>query len=172
MHVIVDGYNVIMSLPSFKGNYSLQEARGELHKLLVSFKRNSGYKVTVVYDSRKGRGSWGQSTSTMIKGIKEVFTEQGEIADDRIVKMVGLVRENFAVITRDNDLEFRCTKLGAIVFSPIEFERKAQEAIMYDNPNFEESDKELKATKGTKKKGPSRRLTKSNRAKNKKKNKF
>jgi predicted RNA-binding protein with PIN domain len=109
--VLVDGYNV--SMAAWPGR-PLAEQRDRLVDALDGLHARYGPDIAVVFDGdtggRRPAGSQGRS-------VKALFTEAGEIADDRIVALVGTTPGTgpVLVVTSDRELRDRVRSAGANV---------------------------------------------------------
>jgi len=124
----------------------------------------------VVYDAQGG--PWGKSHSARVRGIREIFTAKGESADDAIMRMARDKPDALVIVTQDREIEIQCTKAGAAVLSPAEFEAKIMEAVLLGDKGATPEDEEYEPFKTTRKKGPSRRLKRKQRVKLKRKAKL
>jgi predicted RNA-binding protein with PIN domain len=164
VHIVIDGYNLIRQSPTLSSieHRSLEEGREALLQRLVSYKKVRHHPVTVVFDgadtdhSAEARRQW--------KGIHVLFSRPGELADSVIKRMVTQERERAVVVTSDREIADFAAELGAATMDSAAFEIKmnaASHTEMNHTDLFEEEAQGWKPT--TKKKGPSRRLTKRQR---------
>ncbi|UCD86792.1 MAG: NYN domain-containing protein [Desulfobacterales bacterium] len=164
VHIVIDGYNLIRQSPTLSAieHRSLEEGREALLQRLVSYKKVRHHPVTVVFDgadadhSPDARSQW--------KGIRVLFSRPGELADSVIKRIVTQERERAVVVTSDRDITDFAAELGAATMDSVAFENKMNTAAhteMNHTDFFEEEGEGWKPT--TKKKGPSRRLTKRQR---------
>jgi predicted RNA-binding protein with PIN domain len=113
MTVLVDGYNI--SMAAWPGT-KLAHQRERLIDALDSLHARYGADVIVVFDGDTGgrRPPTGQART-----VKALFTEAGEIADDRIVAMVSSLPGTgpVLVVTSDRELKDRVRSAGANVVS-------------------------------------------------------
>lgn len=164
-HLIIDGYNVIRHSPELRKHekQALEQGRQFLVKRLSSYQRMKNHGITVVFDGwEEGHASEGHD---QVRGIKVVFSRRGEKADEVIKRLSAEKKGNAIVVTSDRELGYSCTLRGCKVIESQDFlqkmeqaeysgrgERKDLESVDGDHPS-----------RGTKKKGPSRRLPKSQR---------
>ena len=130
MHVIIDGYNLIMTSAdhcSLSGR-GMMAARRELISELVRYRRVRGHAVTVVFDAAEAGGS--ERGIERSEGINVIFTKGEEKADDLIVELVektaGIER---VVVTSDRMVARSSGRRGAAVISSEGFAEKVEEAL-------------------------------------------
>lgn len=171
MHILIDGYNLIRQSAAFRrlDRLSLEAGRNALIHSLAAYKKQTGHRVTVVFDAREG----GFLTEERDRhgGIHCLYSRKGETADDLIKRMIEGRKEEFVVVTSDRDIADFASRRGvAAIASPV-FESRLQRAetqlteAMHtekDEPNKDELEDSHSAA-GTKKKGTSRRLSKKQR---------
>lgn len=170
MHLLIDGYNLIRQSEAFRrlDRMSLEAGREALLRSLAAYKKRTGHRVTVVFDAREA----GSPTEERDRcgGLHCLYSRRGETADDLIKRMIEGRKEAFVVVTSDRDIADFATRRGiAAIASPV-FESRLQNAVAVqgqdrrfekDGPDAGERDDDSAA--GTKKKGPSRRLSKRQR---------
>lgn len=172
MLILIDGYNLIAALPTLREYFpqDLEGARNELRDLLRRYKKIRGHSITVVYDGQGGPGRKTQSAN--VAGIGEVFTDRGLKADEYIIRMARSRPGGMVVVTGDREVESHCTKAGAAVLSPWEFESQIMKAVLLGEKGARKDDEEYLPFKDTRKKGPAKRLKKSQRLKKRRKAKL
>ncbi len=171
MKVVIDGYNLIPAIEDLRKYFphDLQTARAEFANLLRRFKKLRGHDITVVYDGRGGQ--WDKTQTYKTGGIREMFTSKEETADDRIIKIARKSPEGLVVVSGDREIADKCSKAGAAVLSPKEFESQLVKALMMEDKG-EVDESEDKSPKSSVKKGPSKRSKKRERQKLRKKDKL
>ena len=167
MHVLIDGYNLIRQSGVFRrfDRMSLEAGRNALMHSLAAYKKQTGHRVTVVFDAREG--GFLTEERDRYGGVNCLYSRKGETADDLIKRMIEGRKEEFVVITSDRAIADFASRRGvAAIASPV-FESRLQQAeaarngdarYEKDEPDAEERDDA--PTSGTKKKGASRRLSK------------
>jgi len=164
IHLIIDGYNLIRQSPQLRKHdqEDLEKGRKMLLKKLLAYKRIKQHVITVVFDGwMEGHFSEGHERTG---GIEVIFSRRGEKADEVIKRLASQQKGKALIVTSDRDLESSCARQGCEVISSPEFEAKMELSQYIDlKGNMEEDDYESFQSKGTKKKGPSRRLPKSQR---------
>ena len=164
IHIIIDGYNLIRQSYTFNklDQQDIQLGREALLDTLATYKRIKHHKVTVVFDGTNAPSI--SKHRDYIKGIKIKFSCMGESADAVIKRMAAREREKALVVSSDRDVINFATSQGAATISSPEFEGKITMASYVDSKGVDMEDEE----KGgwiptTKKKGPSKRLSKKDR---------
>lgn len=171
MRILIDGYNLIAAMPATREFFrrNIEKSRIELRSILARFKKSRGHSITVVFDGQGG--DWGEGKSSTVSGIREVFTAKGEIADEVIIRMARSNPAALAVVTNDREVGLQCAKAGAAVLTVSEFESKLIEAVFYSDKGPVDDSEERDALRPNKK-GPSQRLNKKERYKEKIKKKI
>jgi len=163
MHIIIDGYNLIrqsVALKHFERS-GLEAGRKELLRLLFLYRKSKGHRITVVFDG------WMSGPPVeereMEGGITVVYSRRGEKADEVIKRMAGKGEEETVVVTSDRDLATSISRRGSTAIPSPAFESRlyAAEAVLRhgrEEGDDERSDEEM--NRGTKKKGPARKISK------------
>ena len=96
---IIDGYNAIYKIPEAKAhlNTSLEKARNILVGIVAKLEADS----TIVFDGKTDAHYGSQSS---ISGVRIIFTDTNEEADDRIAEILrhSYSNKNTLVISDDN----------------------------------------------------------------------
>ena len=166
LKIIIDGYNVIKNPRAFftTKQETLEKSRDNFISKLHQYKHLKKHKVVVVFDG--WQNGWPTESSEIQKGIVVIYSKRGEKADDVIKRLVSKKDNSYMVITSDRELAHSVEKQGAIVISSDEFEAKLVSSFTYSQKEDEEVyDESLDRPITTKKKGPSQRLSKSERKK-------
>ncbi len=125
MHVIVDGYNVLMAMPEFykgPGGRDMPEGRKMLLERMWRYARATGERVTVIFDGRGRR----EERAGSVGSIKAFFSPD---ADEKIIEMVSGMRGAARVITSDRKLRQEIRRLGGRCDGPMRFFGEVREAI-------------------------------------------
>ena len=167
LHIIIDGYNLIRQSNKLVrlDQQDIQHGREALIDMLAVYKKIKAHRITVVFDGT-GAPLHSQQRDRQ-KGISIIFSHHGETADAVIKKMAHRERERALIVSSDLDIVRSAESSGAATISAEAFEDKLALS------NFGEGmEADRDANQGwkptTKKKGPSRRLSKrqrTNRAK-------
>ena len=169
IHILIDGYNLIRQSPEFSqlDRQDIQLGREALIDMLVEYKKLKHHKVTIVFDGINA--PLFSNNRDQVKGIKIIFSRQGESADAVIKRMAAREREKALVVSSDRDIVNFAASRGAATISSPEFEKKAAMAVFMHNGCFDCADDENSGwIPTTKKKGPGRRLGKKARRSRKK----
>jgi predicted RNA-binding protein with PIN domain len=162
IHIIIDGYNLIRQSNSLSDldRQDIQLGREALLDTLAAYQRIKRHKITVVFDGTNAPPFF--QHENRVKGIKVKFSRNDELADSVIKRMVNREREKALVVSSDLDIvNFAAAKGAATIQSP-DFEEKITMAVYMETKGVEREDQgEWLPT--TKKKGPSKRLSKKKR---------
>ncbi len=164
IHILIDGYNLIRQSPELSqlDRQDIQLGREALIDMLVIYKKLKRHKITIVFDGTNA--PLFSQNRDQVKGIKIIFSRQGELADTVIKRIVAIAREKTLVVSSDRDIINFAASCGAATISSPEFERKAAMAAFMEDGVFNCTDDEnIGWIPTTKKKGPSRRLGKRDR---------
>jgi predicted RNA-binding protein with PIN domain len=164
IQLIVDGYNLIRQSPSLREVESrdLQMGREALINHLASYKKIRGHEITVVFDGWQAGGLTEKQQRQ--QGILVVYSRRNERADEVIKRMAKKWGQAAMVVTSDREVANFAEMVGATAVSSEEFEGKMGVAVVMEERGVdgEEEEGEI-GMKGTKKKGPGRRLSKRRR---------
>ncbi len=161
LHIVIDGYNVIRQSPTLRAieRRSLEEGREALLQRLVSYKKTKHHPMTVVFDGADADCL--MEAVTQWKGIHVLFSRQGESADTVIKSIVTREQERVVVVTSDREIAGFAAKHGATPIDSMEFENKMRLATYPDMNQTDFAEEEERGwTPTTRKKGPSRRISK------------
>ena len=165
MFIAVDGYNFIKQSPELRKleQVELQKAREGLVERLAQYKRMKGHSITVVFDGApEGRRAGHRERS---RGIEVVFSKPGEKADDVLKHLAEEKRAGVMIVTSDQAVAHFAEKKGATPLSASDFEEKMAMACLYDlkggGAEIFTPDRPVAPSK----KGPSHRLSKTEKRK-------
>jgi hypothetical protein len=164
MHIVIDGYNLIRQSDHLRpfDKRSLEAGRNALLQFLAPYRKGKHHAITVVFDAWDGGGPLEERDTQA--GISIVYSRRGKTADEVIKEMVvGRGGEEILVVTSDRDVADHAVHRGATAISSPEFEKVIFRFCSGELTSSEESglDKDETSLRGTKKKGPSRRLSRS-----------
>ncbi len=113
--LIADGYNVINAIPELEAKIgqSLEAARMALAQYLFPWKNS--FEIYIVFD---GRSNTVWDNNSVLYGIKCIFSQGKEEADDCIISMVrdfSSKNADITVITNDNYIRNNCRAYAAKV---------------------------------------------------------
>ena len=165
IHIIIDGYNLIRQSKrlSILDLQDIQLGRDALVDMLAAYKKVKSHRITVVFDGT--RAPLFSQQRNRHKGITIIFSHKGESADTVIKKMARKERQRALVVSSDQDIVNSAAASGAATVSANDFENKLTLSIDINGLQFDRDDYDgWRPT--TKKKGPSRRLSKQQRKNN------
>jgi len=163
IHIIIDGYNLIRQSPELAGldRQDLQLGRDGLVDILATYKKLKAHKITVVFDGVAQPGLYGSRDRA--KGIAIRYSQGGESADDLIRRMARREKAKALVVSSDRAVMAAAESAGATVMDSAAFEDKivmARYLALKGDGDAIESEGWVPTTR---KKGPSRRLSKRQR---------
>ncbi len=162
LHIIIDGYNLIRQSKSLSilDLQDIQLGRDTLVDMLAKYKKVKSHRITVVFDGTTAPRFSQQQDQR--KGISIIFSHQGESADTVIKKMACKERQGALVVSSDQDIIQSAQASGAATVNANDFENRLALSIDIDGWQMDRDDYDgWRPT--TKKKGPSRRLSKRQR---------
>lgn len=166
MHILIDGYNLIRQSEAFRrfDRLSLEMGRNALVQSLAVYKKQTGHRVTVVFDA------WESGFLTEERdrhgGIHILYSRKGETADELIKRMIEVRKEELVVVTSDRAIADFASRRGvAAIASPLFESRLQRAAAAREGGDDHKQDREDEGegengAQSTKKKGPARRLSK------------
>ncbi len=172
IHIVIDGYNLIRQSPRFSelDRQDLQSGREALVETLAAYKRVKSYRITVVFDGTAA--DTGMPRRDVHKGIAMRYSSQGETADTVIKRIAEKEKEKLMVVTSDQEIVRYVETMGAATIGSVEFEDRLMMARYMDMKGADDEDGAGGWRATTRKKGPSRRLTKRQRKMMKKRDKL
>lgn len=164
-HIIIDGYNLIRRSPRLWeiDVQDLQAGREALLKDLAEYRQLRPHKITVVFDAANAPAD--ADRRSRVKGINIRFSRPGESADAIIKRMAAREREKAVVVSSDRDVADYAERKGAAAIDAPGFEQKMEMARVFAETGMEaeEDEPDNGWTPTTRKKGPSKRLSKRRR---------
>jgi len=158
MKLLIDGYNLMHASSDFLAAWDKGAGREALAAALKLYRGQKKHHITLVFDG----GPDPEPTRASLSGVPVVFAGTRRSADDLIAEMACRQGAGLTVITDDRELAGRCRRHGSEVIGSREFAPLLLEAVMGSGPEgLEEEDEGWDFS--TRKKGPSRRLPKSQR---------
>jgi hypothetical protein len=138
----------------------IQLGRDALIDMLSAYKKVKAHRITVVFDGT--RTPLFSQQRNRLKGITVIFSHKGESADTVIKKMARKERQAALVVSSDQDIVQSAAASGTATVSANDFENKLRMSMDMDSFQIDRDDyKGWQPT--TKKKGPSRRMSKRRR---------
>ncbi len=128
IHLLIDGYNLLHQMPetAFLMQEDPEEAREALLAKLREYQRIKRHKITVVFDA------WGRDEprhEVNKKGVRVIFTAEGETADDYLKRVAPREKERAIVVTSDRSVRSFVESQGVISISSREFLDRIEAAI-------------------------------------------
>ncbi|MEJ2100842.1 MAG: NYN domain-containing protein [Desulfobacterales bacterium] len=159
IHIIIDGYNLIRQSEALSvlDQQDIRRGREALVNQLSTYRKIKSHRITVVFDARHSLSFSRQNDRQ--KGIAIRFSRRGESADDVIKRMAQQEREKALVVSSDREIVDFAALCGAATISAPQFEDIMQMATRAER-NGRVSENDSGRVSRTKKKGPSRRLSK------------
>jgi hypothetical protein len=165
VHVLIDGYNLIRRSATLRSQekLALELGRDSLLEHLRQYKSIRGHRITVVFDAA-GKTLSAEERSQH-KGIRVIYSSQGETADSVIKRFCREEGRNLLVVTSDKELANYAETCGSVVMDSGDFEDKMEMALYLESKGAEVGDEEegWSPSKGTHKKGPAKRRSKRER---------
>ena len=162
IHIIVDGYNLIRQSKSLSilDLQDIQLGRDALVDMLAAYKKVKSHRISVIFDGTASPRFSQQREHR--KGITIIFSPKGESADSVIKKMARKERQGALVVSSDQDIVQSAAASGAATVSANDFENKL--TMSRDMDGFQSDRDNYDGWQPTtKKKGPSRRLSRRQR---------
>jgi predicted RNA-binding protein with PIN domain len=162
-HIIIDGYNLIRQSRRFKSidRQDIERGRLKLLEELTAYKKKKRHRITVVFDGANAPVF--SQRQDRIGGIDIRFSSTGDSADSLIKKMAARERDHALVVSSDRDIVGFARSQGAAVIGSLDFADRIAQAA--DVGHFDLTAEGWR-NPSTKKKGPSRRLSKRERKNN------
>jgi predicted RNA-binding protein with PIN domain len=163
LHIIIDGYNLIRQSRQLSALelMDMQTARESLADMLAAYKKLKGYRITVVFDGTMA--SAGMPRQDRLKGIDLLYSSPGVLADSVIKRIASREKQGALVVSSDRDIVDYASREGAAVISSPEFEDRLSMAHYVLQKGVDEGEEPTGWQGSTRKKGPSRRLSKRQR---------
>ena len=100
IQIVVDGYNLIGSERGLRGD--LEGKRNRLIQRLQKYRGKKGFGVIVVFDG--WRSGWPTEVQQQSGGITVIFSQQGQKADEVIIKLAKEMGSGCVVVTSDREV--------------------------------------------------------------------
>jgi predicted RNA-binding protein with PIN domain len=165
MHIIVDGYNLIRQSDTFRHSEmkSLEEGRKALIRSLVGYRKLRDHRITVVFDGWEG-GSPTEERD-LASGVEIIYSRLGEKADEVIKRLLEKRGEEVLVVTSDREIALFAARRGQSAVPSADFDALLERCAAGSSVNLpDREDPDDEEQRGLKRKGPSRRLSKQERA--------
>lgn len=163
LHLIIDGYNLIRQSPwlSLVDARDLEEGREALLQTLADYRqRRPQHKITVVFDGWQGGGF--RESRDIYLGVGVVYSRRGERADEVIKRLLAREGGRAVMVSSDRELQDCAERQGATWVAASEFEIQY---LSRSDTGFIGEEEAGPPPRSGAKKGPARRLKKSQRQK-------
>lgn len=157
MRLVIDGYNLIHTVPELAFASDKGQGREALMEALRLYRKRRSHKIKVVFDGGLEPGGGKER----LAGMPVSFSGAERSADDVIAALAAKEGGGITVVTSDRELAGRCRVHGAVVLSSEEFGNRLLEVALGMPPAGEGGDDGWDFT--TKKRGPAKRLPKAER---------
>lgn len=159
VHLIIDGYNLLYGCFVQDNCTSMEHGREELIARLQEYAVIKRFKLTVVFDGWEN-GSLSEYEEDR-KNIRIIYSRLGETADDYISKMAKAETDKAIVVTSDNGLADRVKNTGVSVVKCQCFMDRVDSSLHEKCEGCQTLEKDV--VFNTRKKGPSKRLSRRKR---------
>lgn len=162
VHIIIDGYNLIRRSARLSAldRQDLEAGREALVDMLAAYKKFKAHRITVVFDGTDAAAF--SPRRDRHRGIAILFSRNGQSADEVIISMARNEGAKAVVVSSDRQIAQAAAAAGAATVGAADFENRLAMAAMADGIDTDRDAYEgWKPT--TRKKGPSRRLSKRQR---------
>jgi hypothetical protein len=162
-HIVIDGYNLIHQSRQFcePDRQDLQSGREALVAALAAYKKVKRHRITVIFDGTAAPA--GMPRRDKQKGIVIRYSSHGELADTVIKRMAEKEREKLMVVTSDQEIVQYAEAMGCATIGALAFEDRLMMAQYMDLKGGDPASEGSGWQPTTRKKGPSRRLSKRQR---------
>ena len=164
--IIIDGYNLIRQVPELMihEDESLEAARSALLKRLRAYRKYKPHQITVVFD---GKSEMSEAAVPFREaGLTLCYSTSSQKADDVILELIGKSTDDTIVVSSDRFV-LQCVRAkGCAIIESVPFYQKMMLALQMEGAGFSSEDSQPKPAHkrwSTFKKGPSKRLPKSQR---------
>jgi hypothetical protein len=145
----------------------LEAGRKALIHLLAGYRKTRGHRITVVFDG--WLGGLPQEERDREAGIDIIYSRRGEKADEVIKRLARQHADETLVVTSDRPVMDAAIRAGVTAVPSREFEdriRQSRSAPAQDPATPDkDNDDDNPSSRGTKKKGPSRKSSRRDRLK-------
>ena len=167
MHIIVDGYNLIRQSDTFRHyeRKSLEEGKKRPHPQPCRLPETSG-PPNHRRLRRLGGGLADRGTGPR-RGVEIIYSRLGEKADEVIKRLLAKGDEEILVVTSDREIATFAVRRGKTAIASTAFDERLERGAAGSFPaesNGKDDTDEDDDRPGMKRKGPSRRLSKQQRA--------
>ena len=175
LHLIVDGYNLLVQASQAAGRMSLQSemAPESLLRDLAAYRQRKSHAITVVFDG--WQQGWGTEQREHRLGLEIIFSRRGEKADQVIQRLAAEFGSACAVVSSDREIINVAAAQGAFVMKAQEFIGKLQGPSSLSRGSLHkelDTGEDLPPKRGPEKRGNPRKLPKAQRLRNRQLKRF
>ncbi len=171
MHIIIDGYNLIRQSDQLRRSerHALEEGRHALLRFLIPYREKKGHRLTVVFDGWEGGPAHEERDRE--GGIDILYSRRGEKADEVIKRLVEKSGSEVLVVTSDRDIGHFVERCGGVVVASPVFAGIVTGGHPLPPESFPgqysgspvDDDDQASEKRGTKKKGPAKKISRKER---------
>ncbi|HPD57813.1 MAG TPA: NYN domain-containing protein [Smithellaceae bacterium] len=165
MFIIIDGYNLIRQSKTLRRYEvkSLEAGRAALFSLLSDYQKIKEHRITVVFDGWQGEQRFEERDRYYDVDI--IYSGYGDYADDVIKRMIENAEEETIVVSSDREIISFAENYGKTALSSAEFEALMNKALHSSTTKqYAAADNQERERK---KVGPSRRLSRAQKSRQK-----
>jgi len=159
MLLLIDGYNLLHSGRTLVrlNSIELQWERDRLIEKLSLYRQTKSIEIIAVFDG--WQAGWSTEKKERKNGIDLIFSRVGEKADEVIKRLIKEKGSGVMVVTSDREISNYANKFSVPVIPSDQFLEKLERGS-FEFKREDWKDDEEEEDKGSKKKGPSRQLSK------------
>ena len=157
--LLIDGHNLLHSSRTLVrlNSIELQRERDRLIEKLSHYRQTKSIEIIAVFDG--WQAGWSTEKKEKKKGIDLIFSRVGEKADEVIKRLIREKGSGIIVITSDREISNYANNFSVPVIPSDQFLEKLERGSFEFKREDWKGDEE-EEDKGSKKKGPSRQLSK------------
>jgi hypothetical protein len=129
MRIVIDGYNLLKAIPACRHREDV-DPQGARHLLISQLGRYHwlrGHDMTVIFDG--WRDGHPLQHHSQCRGVRVIYSQRGEQADDVIRRMASYVAHQGIIVTSDRSLADTLVRLGADVMDSKAFGERLHAAL-------------------------------------------
>ena len=162
MDIIIDGYNLIRQSDRLRRyeRQSLEAGRRALIMNLAEYQKIRKHKITIVFDGWKNGEA--EEERDRQAGIDIIYSRLGEKADEVIKRIADKSINETVVVSSDREIASYITRLGQTALSSLDFDNLIYKALTESSTDaFILKDTDEDDPRNSKKRGPARKLSRS-----------
>lgn len=171
MKILIDGYNLLNMFAVSSKKEGCLEQREYLIKALDIYRRVKRHQVILCFDAYQGVSLEDRKEKTL--GVKVVYTGRGKTCDEYIKEYVKkslregkLDPQKLVVVTSDREIVDSVQRSGIETIPSNEFSEYLEASMMLETKGGVDEEDDIEWDRTTKKKGPSKRLSKKEKRRN------